>query len=95
MELVEILALDDDHRLVERDPVLDAIAEELEATLREDGEEVDDVLGLPAVVFFIELDGQIEVMEVQDRADALLEELIDDGVVEPHAVEFYFVNKMI
>ena len=43
MELVEVLALDDDHRLVERDPVLDTVAEELEATLREKREKVDDV----------------------------------------------------
>ena len=68
--------------LVDRDPMLHAIAEALEHEFRVRGEIVGALPALPATVAVLERLRQIPVVERDHRRDAVLQAFIDDVIVK-------------
>ena len=73
-------------RLVDRDPVLHAVAEALEADARVRDEGVRRVVRQPAVVLELQRQRQVPVVQRRHRVDAVLEELVDQRRVEGDAL---------
>ncbi len=79
----------DDPRLVERDPVLYAIAEVLEADSGVGGIHVGKVGTAPAIHLELQGQGKIPVVERDPGGDAVFEKGIDEFVVETDALRIH------
>ena len=95
VELVEIAALRNNHRLVEGNPVLYPVAEKLIALPGEDNKQIHYLLGLPAAVLVQELHRYIEMNQVHDGADALCDELVNNLIVKTHCVSIHLAGLKI
>ena len=81
-QAMQIAAVGDDPRLVERDPQLDAVVERLVDDARVVGEPVGHV-GIEPAAAIVERGRQVPVVQRRHRLDAGIEQLVDQPLVEP------------